>query len=246
MSTCPGCGAELARLDDPCSECGMRFDAGELLIDWGAIERARSRQARPLGQKILPIILFLGASAMLVWLASPYIPITEFALSKAPAIDLRSYLDEHHQYPPAGSFVEGKELTLGFKGAEWKRIRRFAITRSDTVYIQVIGAVCPYEMPLELCRKVLVEVTRDDPEFTTFKPPATVTVSGRLYRIDKDSEFAPLIGWLANEMAMDADGAFVIAHGERPGFGRDGLLFWALVLLALIVNLLLLIRILRR
>jgi hypothetical protein len=224
----------------------MRFDAAELHIDWGSIERARSRQRRPFGPKILPLILFLGASAMLVWLASPYIPITKFMLSEAPPIDLRSYLDEHHQYPPPGSFVEGKELTLGFKGAEWKRIRRFAIVRSDTIYIQVIGAVCPYEMPRDRCRKVLVEVARDDPDFATFKPPATVTVSGRLYRIDQKSEFAPLIGWLAKEMAMDADGAFVIAHGERPGLGRDGLIFWALVLLALLLNLILVIRVLRR
>ena len=47
------------------------------------------------------------------------------------------------------------------------------------VYIQIIGAVCPYEMPLNRCRKVLIS-TKSSDEFDNFRPATVVNVDGRL------------------------------------------------------------------
>ena len=129
----------------------MRFDHDEeFSIDWGAIDRAHRRQRRPLSSKIMPLILWTISMAMLIWLASPYQPITQYILAQDEAVDLRQALNDNQAFPPDGTYVSGKELALGYKGAEWMRLRRFGITREEVVYIQIIGAVCPYEMPRPL------------------------------------------------------------------------------------------------
>ena len=229
---CPGCGARLEADATSCHQCGMRFDHDEeFSIDWGAIDRAHRRQRRPLSSKIMPLILWMISMAMLIWLASPYQPITQYILAQDEAVDLRQALNDNQAFPPDGTYVSGKELALGYKGAEWMRLRRFGITREEVVYIQIIGAVCPYEMPRDRCRKVLIEVPKSSDEFDNFRPATVVNVDGRLRKITKDSEFAPLIPFLASEMLMDVDGAYVIAHGVRPRWGQDAWTFWGVVAL---------------
>ena len=245
MKICPGCQTEIASEVMACEACGMRFDQNELTIDWAAIEYARARQQRSLASKIVPMMLWAASVGMLLWLASPYLAITQYISEQGQPVDLRGHLDQHHNFPEPGTYVQGKELTLGYKGAEWRRIRRFAITRDDMVYIQVIGAVCPYEMPRERCRKVLVELPKSNTDFERYRPASVITVDGRLHRVTKTSEFAPLIPFLAREMHMDADGAYVLAHGVRPRLGRDGMIFWSTVLLILLLLSAFLYRLLR-
>ena len=89
-------------------------------------------------------------------------------------------------------------------------------------------------LPHTRCRasdaeKVLIEVPKSDTDFDDFRPATVVTVDGRLHQITKTSEFAPLIPFLASEMNMDVDGAYVIAHGVRPKWGRDAWIFWGVV-----------------
>ena len=45
----------------------------------------------------------------------------------------------------------------------------------------------------------------------------------------KTASSAPLIPFLASEMLMDVDGAYVIAHGVRPRWGQDAWTFWGVV-----------------
>jgi len=245
MRTCPGCQNELKTEAPACDQCGMRFDQDELVIDWAAIDAASAQPRRPLAQKIMPTILFLSSIVMLGWLAQPYLPITEYILDGRPGIDLRAHLKEQMAFPEPGRLVQGTGLTLGYKGAEWKRIRRFAITRDDMVYIQVIGAVCPYEMPRKDCRKVLIEVPKEGTDFERFRPASAIDVRGRLHRIEKDGEFAPLIPFLAQEMRMDAEGAYIIADGVTPGWGRDATTFWGVVVALFLLLLGMAIRTLR-
>ncbi len=227
---CPGCQTELPTQATSCPNCGMRFDQADLTIDWGAIDRAHARQRRSLTSKILPLLLWAVSLAMLFWLASPYAAITQYIIKQDQPIDLRAHLEEKHTFPESGSYVFGKELALGYKGAEWLRVRRFSIGRNEMVYIQVIGAVCPYEMPRDRCRRVLIEVPKDLKDFDNYRPATAVDVDGRLERITKTSEFAPLIPFLAREMHMDVDGAYIIAHGLRPVWKKDAWIFWCIVL----------------
>jgi hypothetical protein len=229
MMNCPGCQTALSEHALDCSNCGMRFDQDEIHIDWGAIDTAHARQRRSPASKIMPMLLWATSLAMLFWLASPYATITQYILDHDRPIDLRAHLNQNHNFPEVGSYVFGKELALGYKGAEWMRVRRFAITRQEMVYIQVIGAVCPYEMPRERCRRVLIEVPKSLTDFETFRPASAVNVEGRLEQITKTSEFAPLIPFLAREMHMDVDGAYLIAHGLRPDWSKDAWIFWGIV-----------------
>ena len=227
---CPGCETILEPQAKQCENCGMRFDLDtEFTIDWGAIDQAHQRQRRSWKSKIMPFILWAISITMLIWLASPYQPITRYIFNQDQAVELRDVLQKDHRFPPVDTYVKGTELALGYKGAEWMRLRRFGITREEVVYIQIIGAVCPYEMPRERCRKVLIEVPKSDTDFEDFRPATVVTVDGRLHQITKTSEFAPLIPFLASEMNMDVDGAYVIAHGVRPKWGRDAWIFWGVV-----------------
>jgi hypothetical protein len=185
----------------------------------------------------MPLLLWAASVAMLFWLASPYTTVTQYILDHDQPIDLRAHLREKQSFPETGSYVFGKELALGYKGAEWLRVRRFAIARQEMVYIQIIGAVCPYEMPRDRCRRVLIEVPKGLTDFETFRPASAVDVDGRLEQITKTSEFAPLIPFLAREMHMDVDGAYVIAHGLRPTWGKDAWIFWgALALIAFLLS----------
>ena len=183
--------------------------------------------------------------ALRYWLASPYSAVTEYILNNDQPIDLRAHLNEKHSFPEAGSYVFGKELALGYKGAEWLRVRRFEIARQEMVYIQVIGAVCPYEMPRERCRRVLIEVPKDLDGFENYRPATAVDVEGRLEQISKTSEFAPLIPFLAREMHMDVDGAYIIAHGLRPHWARDAWIFWGVVVFIALLLSFFLLRLLR-
>ena len=242
---CPGCQTELSAQAVDCSNCGMRFDQIELNIDWGAIDRAHGRQRRSLASKLLPLLLWVVSLSMLFWLASPYATITQYILENDQPIDLRAHLNEKHGFPESGSYVFGKELALGYKGAEWLRVRRFEIGRQEMVYIQVIGAVCPYEMPRDKCRRVLIEVPKDLTDFENYRPASAVDVEGRLEQITKTSEFAPLIPFLAREMHMDVDGAYIIAHGLRPVWGKDASIFWGVVAFITLLLSFFLLRLLR-
>jgi hypothetical protein len=183
---------------------------------------------------------------MLVWLASPYGAITNYIRTQDAPVDFRAFLKANNTFPEPNTYVKGVELTLGYKGAEWRRIRRFDITRQDVVYIQVIGAVCPYEMPRENCRKVLIEAPKETTDFDHFRPASAITVEGRLHRITATSEFAPLIPFLAREMHLDAEGAYVIAHGVHPKLSKDGWMFWGVVGFIFLILLGLLYRLLRK
>ena len=235
MKICPGCQTELNPSANACDACGMRFDQQELQIDWDAIERAKARQGRPIGQKVMPLLMWGASLAMLFWLASPYVGVSEYILKQDQVIDLRQHLAKHHAFPKDGSYVFGKELTLGYKGAEWKRGRRFALGRDEMVYIQVIGAVCPYEMPRKDCHRIVIEIPKKSADFGNFKPASSIDVEGRLLRVTKTSEFAPLIPFLAREMHLDLDGAYVIAHDLRPNMDRDFWIFWGGILLIAII-----------
>jgi hypothetical protein len=235
MKLCPGCQTELSQDASACEACGMRFDQQELQIDWNAIERTKARQSRPIAQKLMPALMWGASLAMLFWLATPYVAVSEYIFKNEPVIDLRQHLAKHHAFPKDGSYVSAKELTLGYKGAEWKRGRRFAMGRDEMVYIQVIGAVCPYEMPREDCPRVVVEIPRKSVDFDNFKPASSVNVEGRLLRVTQTSEFAPLIPFLAREMLLDLDGAYIIAHGLRPNIDRDFWIFWGGILLIALV-----------
>ena len=87
----------------------MRFDHNEeFSIDWGAIDRAHRRQRRPLSSKIMPLILWTISMAMLIWLASPYQPITQYILAQDEAVDLRQALNDNQAFPPDGTYVGAK------------------------------------------------------------------------------------------------------------------------------------------
>ena len=112
----------------------MRFDHDEeFSIDWGAIDRPSPPAPTALEQD-LPLILWTISMAMLIWLASPYQPITQYILAQDEAVDLRQALNDNQAFPPDGTYVSGKELALGYKGAEWMRLCRFGITREEGLH----------------------------------------------------------------------------------------------------------------
>lgn len=216
-------------------------DSVEEAVDWAAIEAAAqssgSPPSPPSNRRLSAILLYLSAVAVYIWILSSagYLDNTVAAFSGGETIDLRQHLSAEHQFPSEGAQVTLSQATLGSKGAEWSRAYGFKLGNIETRYFQVIGAVCPFEMPIDRCRGLVVEVPVDHEDANRFAAYTNLDVTGRLYFVEPGSRFEPLIAFMREHLALDIEGAALIAHGDRPELGGSFAFFWSLAALPMIL-----------
>lgn len=209
-------------------------------VDWAAIEAAVKKPPSPpppsSSRRLSAILMYLGAMAAYFWIlsSSGYLDSTLAAFQGGQTIDLRAHLTAEHQFPDEGVQVTLKQATLGFKGAEWSRVHGFKLGNVKTRYFQIIGAVCPFEMPVKSCRRLVVEVPLDHEDAPRFAATANLDVTGRLYFVEPGTRFEPLISFMREHLALDIEGAALIAHGDRPEIGGSFAFFWLIAALPLI------------
>ena len=212
----------------------------EEAVDWAAIEAAAKRPPPPpppsSSRRLSAILLYVAAVGVYFWIlsSSGYLDNTMAAFQSGETLDLRTHLAAEHQFPEEGIQVTLKQATLGFKGAEWSRTHGFKLGNVETRYFQVIGAVCPFEMPVENCRRLVVEVPLDHEDAPRFAATANLDVTGRLYFVEPGSRFEPLITFMREHLALDIEGAALVALGDRPEVGGSFAFFWGIAVLPLI------------
>lgn len=203
-------------------------------VDWAAIDAMADPQPSPpspTGRRIRSLVLVVVINCLIGFLVTHlgYYDSLVSLLSGDKVVDLRAHLNEQGKFPKEGSQVYLKQATLGSKGAEWSRSIGFQLGQLETRYFQVIGSVCPYEMPKENCRLFVVEVPIDHPDAARFAAYANLDVTGKLYFVDSESRFGPLIPFMREHLSLDIDGAALIAHDDRPRIDGHFFLLWSLV-----------------
>ena len=212
-------------------------------IDWAAIDR-RGRKV-PALRLLVATVMFLSGAVVLVWLASGYVDGVRYALNDAPAIDLRAHLEEHRTLPPVGSLVTLTEVRIGARGADWARLRGAEMLPSDVTYLEVVGRVYPWAMKADGTSKFFLEFAKGDLRLKDISIGQALTVTGRLHKISRAAGFDMFIDYIAKTMALDAEGAMLVADGELPEIGNQTLLLWFGLLAAFVLNLYLFVRFLR-
>ena len=209
----------------------------EEAVDWAAIEAAARRPPPPpppsSSRRLSALLTYVGAIGVYVWIisSSGYLDNTMAAFRAGEVINLRDHLVANHQFPEEGTQVVLQQATLGFKGAEWSRTYGFKFGNVETRYFQIIGAVCPFEMPVEACRRLVVEVPLDHEDAPRFEAIANLDVTGRLYFVESGSRFEPLISFMREHLALDIEGAALVAHGDQPKLGGEFAFFWLIAVL---------------